>query len=125
MRKKRKPRAVATHGAIGGVQTRTRPYSTRRTVPQIGFAHWCAIGAPWGQTDLDPEIVSWIIRIMSEREAAGINTITHLMRWVELHKPRFSWKTKLEWERVVLSARAMSLTYLRVYEQHEEEGGVL
>ena len=63
---------------------------------------------------------------MSEREAAGINTLTSLMRWIELHKPKFSWTTKLEWERVVLSARAMWIAYCRLmqtYQQQEPERG--
>jgi hypothetical protein len=57
---------------------------------------------------------------MSEREAAGINTLTNMMRWITLHKPQFSWTTKLEWERVTLSARAMWIAYCRLMQTYEE-----
>jgi hypothetical protein len=125
MIKKKRPRPGATVGAKGrtkdGSLTR-QPYSTAPRVPQITFARWCVAGKR-GQTNLDPEIAAWIVRLMSEREAAGINTLTSLMRWIALHKPRFTWTTKLEWERVVLSARAMWIAYCRLMQtyQHEEE----
>jgi hypothetical protein len=61
----------------------------RRRRPGVD-ARWCAVGAPWGQTNLDPDIVLRIVRLMREREAAGINTITNLPKWIELHKPVFS-----------------------------------
>jgi hypothetical protein len=123
--RRRRSRAVATHGTKEDVTDNpvTRRYTTRRRVPQISFKHWCAV-AVWGQTNLDPDIVSWILRLMSEREAAGINTISYFQNWIELHKPAFSWTTELEWERVTLSARAMWIAYCELLDNcNQQERG--
>lgn len=126
-RRRRRPGVDAARRVKGRAgKTVTRLYSTRYAVPQTSFARWCAAGAPWGQTNLDPDIVLWIVRLMREREAAGINTITNLLKWIELHKPVFSWTTPLEWERVILSARAMWIAYcplMQEYQQREAERG--
>ena len=58
---------------------------------------------------------------MSEREAAGINTISHFQNWIELHKPVFSWTTEFEWERVILSARAMWIAYCELLENRKQQ----
>jgi hypothetical protein len=95
-KRRRRPGVLAARRAKRRAdKTVAHPYTTRRGVPQIGFARWCAVGAPWRQTNLDPDIARWILRLMSEREAADINTINHFQNWIELHKPAFSWTT--EW----------------------------
>jgi hypothetical protein len=110
-RRKRRPRLRAAARARNHIpdDCNKLTFSTTASVRQT-FAAWCAGGAPH-QTNLDPEIVGWLLPLMAKPEGAGVDNVTAWKAWVKAHRTKLRWKSKQEWTRVLLSARALWIAY--------------
>lgn len=112
--RKRPGMARRAEGHLVGrqVEFATANYSKIGPRRQPSFQAWCASDASWGQTrGLDPEILKWLFSLTTKPEAVGIDGVTLWMQWMRTHRTKLRWDTKLEWQRVELSARAIWKAY--------------
>jgi hypothetical protein len=122
-KQKEGPAAGATaRRAIAHQQSALLPpnYASKKRREAQTFASYCASGGQWHHIEnLDLEILQWLVRLMANPEAVGIDAVTLWMQWARTHRTKLRWATMLEWQRVEMTAR----TLWRAYQDYLKEVG--